>query len=86
MICRSDLALTVRQASLQIWKSIVNNTPKTLTEIMSILVSELIAQLACDVEDMRFIASRALGELVKKLGDKILPGDVLTYISLAVTN
>eukprot|EP01038_Epipyxis_sp_PR26KG_P007132 gene7132-9733_t len=75
-IARSDISITVRQAALQLWKSVVNNTPRTLVEIMPILVKILIDNLSSDSEELRIITGRALGELVKKLGDKILPAVV----------
>jgi HEAT repeat protein len=72
-IVRSDVATAVRQSALQIWKSIVSNTPRTLVEIMPILVLQLIAKLSSDSEELRLVSGRALGELVRKLGDRVLP-------------
>ncbi|KAJ6855030.1 translational activator GCN1 [Populus alba x Populus x berolinensis] len=48
---RTDVSLSVRQAALHVWKTIVANTPKTLKEIMPVV-------------------ARALGELVRKLGER----------------
>lgn len=72
-IVRSDISIVVRQNSLQIWKSIVSNTPRTLVEIMPVLINTLVFKLSSDEEDLRIIAGRAIGELVMKLGDKVLP-------------
>ena len=75
-IVRSDISITVRQLALQIWKSIVTNTPKTLMEIMSELLQQLIDKLSDESEDMRIISGRSLGDVVTKLGDRVLPAVV----------
>ncbi|XP_067931600.1 stalled ribosome sensor GCN1-like [Watersipora subatra] len=70
---RSDTALHVRQASLHVWKVIVSNTPKTLRDILPTLFSLLLASLASTSYDKREVAARTLGDVVKKLGERVLP-------------
>lgn len=71
-IIRSDSNGIVRQASIHVWKSIVSNTPRTLKEILPIMMNQLITSLASDSLDKRGVAARTLGELVRKLGESIL--------------
>ncbi|XP_019853006.1 PREDICTED: eIF-2-alpha kinase activator GCN1 isoform X2 [Amphimedon queenslandica] len=70
---RSDVALLVRQHSLHVWKLIVTNTAKTLREILPTLINILLSCLASPVYDKRQVAGQTLGDLVRKLGERILP-------------
>ncbi len=75
-IVRSDVSMSVRQSALTIWKSVVSNSPRTLMEIMPVLVGQLIEKLASPSEMLRSVAGTSLGDIVAKLGDKVLPAVV----------
>ena len=72
-LARADVAYTVRTAALHVWKTIVTNTPKTLVEILPVLMARVITGLSHSSEEQRNSSGQCLGELVKKLGDRVLP-------------
>ena len=51
----------------------VLNTPRTLGEILPVLMQRIIVALAASGADQRTGASRCLGELVRKLAERVLP-------------
>ncbi|KAK9857624.1 hypothetical protein WJX84_011127, partial [Apatococcus fuscideae] len=69
---RSDVAYSVRNAALHVWKTLVTNTPKTLAELLPELMSQTITSLADPGEDRQQTAGRCLGELVRKMGERVL--------------
>ncbi|KAI9236262.1 MAG: armadillo-type protein [Podila humilis] len=71
-IVRADNSAIVRQASLTVWKSLVNNTPRTLREILPTIMAMIIRNLASTSYDRRMVAARTLGDLVRKLGEAVL--------------
>ncbi|KAI9477816.1 MAG: armadillo-type protein [Benjaminiella poitrasii] len=72
-IVRQDASGVVRQASLQVWKVLVTNTPRTLKDILIVMTSMVIKLLSSDNFEQRAVAGRTLSELVQKLGEGILP-------------
>ena len=54
----------------------VLNTPRTLGEILPTLMQRIIVALAASGADQRTGASRCLGELVRKLAERVLPSIV----------
>lgn len=72
-LIRSDTSAVVRQSVLQVWKTVVPNTPKALREILPLLIGQIVSALASGHPDKRTVAGRALGDIVKKLGDHVLP-------------
>ena len=63
----------MRQTSLHVWKVVVTNTARTLREILPTLVQLLLSCLASQSSDKRKVAARTLGDLVRKLGERVLP-------------
>ena len=72
-LTRSDTSQVVRQASLSVWKAVVPNSPRTLREVLPALTTILVRDLASESDERRLVASRCLGDVVRKLGDRVLP-------------
>jgi hypothetical protein len=70
---RSDVHSVVCQQAAQVWKSVVSHTPKTLRQIITCLMNDIIACLSSSNTEKRQMASKTLGDVVRKLGERILP-------------
>lgn len=67
-ICRVDTSGQVRTSGIEVWKSIVANTPRTVKEILPTLTQLVIKRLASSEEEHRTIGAYALGDLVRRVG------------------
>ncbi|CAJ1403962.1 unnamed protein product [Effrenium voratum] len=72
-IVRSDENGVVKQACSQVWKAVVQNTPRTLRELLPTLMTRLIANLASTNREKQRVAARCVGDLVSKLGERVMP-------------
>ena len=71
-IVRSDGNAIVRQASMHVWKCIISNTPRTLREILPVIMDLIIDSVTSDNYEKQQSAARTLGDLVRKLGESLL--------------
>ena len=58
---------------MHVWKVVVSNTARTLKTILPNLIMAIVKSLSSEAEDARNVAGRTLGDLVRKLGEKLLP-------------
>jgi len=72
-VIRSDENSVVRQCCAQVWKQIVQNTPRTLKELLPALMERLIGSLASPNKEKQRVAARCVGDLVGKLGERVMP-------------
>ncbi|KAF0720449.1 Aste57867_293 [Aphanomyces stellatus] len=70
---RSDTSAVVRQSALQVWKSVVSNTPKTLKSILETLMKSIVEALSGNNPEKQAVAGRTLGDIVRKLGERVMP-------------
>ena len=47
-LARSDVGFSVRSAAVHVWKTLVTNTPRTLSEILPCLMENIIELLASE--------------------------------------
>ncbi|KAJ7449659.1 armadillo-type protein [Mycena latifolia] len=78
-LVRQDGVGVVRQSSIQIWKALVNNTPRTVREILPELVRQILYLISSDEFEQQETAGRTVGEICRKFGDRIL-GEVMIIL------
>ena len=62
-IARSDPTYTVRNAASHIWKIVVVNTPRTLRELMRVLVQMLLTMLASNLREHQQVETSPISSL-----------------------
>lgn len=72
-LARGDSVHAVRQSAIQVWKTVVSVTARTLREILPVLVSRIIEGLASGHQERIEVSGQCLGDIVTKLGDSVLP-------------
>lgn len=75
-VCRADVVAAVRQAALDIWLALIQNTPRAIKLILPTLVLMLVKRLSDEDDELQINAARALAELVRRVSSalkKILP-------------
>ena len=82
---RSDVNPTVRGKALLVWKTVAANSPKTLRQILPVIISSSIRAMSSENLDKRQLAGKTIGSLVVKFGDEII-NQVIPEISKNETN
>jgi len=72
-LARSDNDSAVRHAAVQVWKTVVSVTARTLRQILHVLVSRVVKDLASGDAEKTEMAGKCLGDIVRKLGNSVLP-------------
>ena len=71
-VCRNDTSGIVRASTVDIWKALVPNTPRTVKEILPTLTGMIVTNLASSSEVLRNIAAQTLGDMVRRVGGNSL--------------
>ncbi|SCU93510.1 LADA_0G03488g1_1 [Lachancea dasiensis] len=71
-VCRSDTSGVVRATTVDVWKALVPNTPRTVKEILPTLINIIVVNLASTSATLRHIAAQTLGDLVRRVGGNAL--------------
>ncbi|KAH9485783.1 eIF-2-alpha kinase activator gcn1 [Psilocybe cubensis] len=84
-LVRQDGVVVVRQSSIQIWKALVHNTPKTVRELLPELVTQIIFLISSDEFEQQETASRTVAEVCRKFGERII-GDIMPILKTKATS
>ncbi|KAJ3807969.1 armadillo-type protein [Lentinula aff. lateritia] len=78
-LVRQDGVVVVRQASIQIWKALVHNTPRTVREILPELINQIIFLSSSAEFEQQETAGRTIAEICRKFGERIL-GEIMPLL------
>ncbi|KAF8161530.1 armadillo-type protein [Crassisporium funariophilum] len=84
-LVRQDGVVVVRQSSIQIWKALVHNTPRTVREILPEIVNQIVALISSDEFEQQETAARTVAELCRKFGERIL-GEIMPILKTKSTS
>ncbi|KAJ3828802.1 translational activator GCN1 [Lentinula raphanica] len=79
-LVRQDGVVVVRQSSIQIWKALVHNTPRTVREILPELINQIVFLSSSSEFEQQETAGRTVAELCKKFGERII-GEIMPLLS-----
>ncbi|KAI6201623.1 TOG domain-containing protein [Aphelenchoides besseyi] len=71
-MARFDAGVQVRQAASHVWKLVVSNTPRTVKDSLPALFDLIVYCVSTSTEDRRTMAVECLGEVIRKLGERIM--------------
>ncbi|ESK85788.1 translational activator [Moniliophthora roreri MCA 2997] len=84
-LVRQDGVAVVRQASIQIWKALVHNTPRTVREILPELLNQIVSLLSSSEFEQQETSGRTIGELCRKFGERIV-GEMMPIFRSKITS
>lgn len=70
-VCRADVVAAVRQAALDTWLNLIQNTPRAVKLILPTLVLMLVKRLGDEDDELQSNAARALAELVRRVSSAL---------------
>ncbi|KAF5363220.1 hypothetical protein D9758_008404 [Tetrapyrgos nigripes] len=84
-LIRQDGVAIVRTSSIQIWKALVNNTPRTVREMLPELINQIVSLISSSEFEQEETANRTVGELCRKFGERIL-GEIVPLLRAKVSS
>ncbi|KAK0214177.1 hypothetical protein IW262DRAFT_1466719 [Armillaria fumosa] len=78
-LVQQDGVAVVHQSSIQIWKALVNNTPRTVQEKIPELINQIIVLISSDEFEQQETSGHRIAELCRNFGEKIV-GEILTVL------
>lgn len=68
-----DSTSSVRSTAMMVFKAVVPHPPRVIKQVLPALMNRVITMLAASSAEHRSVAGRALGDVVQRLGDTVLP-------------